>query len=381
MTINIGVSGGQGLIGQGVLRSLVEGGRIDQITCFDLETTGRIEGIEEKIVDIYDKELMLREFRNIDLIINMVGPYYKHGTVVADAAFEAGINYTDACADIEITEALLAKDEQWKSADLTLLTGLGSSPGHGSLLARTLAAKFDKVLEIHIVWVTGGQEVTDVEEESGTLKDFIIQEFGEIPTYKDGKIIKVRGFIDGAEVVKLGDWTVNVYHSGHTEPITMPRYFPGIRTVTCKGNVVPFGFTNLVRKAVEIGLSWEKRIKVGDIKISPLDFLVFYLKSRRAMSYYDLTSLKYEGGGLIRVVGLRNGKEETEIVSLNDISDDLGLTKEDLSMARTTAVPIAVVSEAIALGEVKKRGAYAPEALDAELAQKLINEINNRWKS
>ena len=43
-----------------------------------------------------------------------------------------------------------------------------------------------------------------------------------------------------------------------------------------------------------------------------------------------------------------------------------------------TAVPIAVVSETIVHGQVKRRGAYAPEALDTELVEKILNDIMNR---
>ena len=50
-------------------------------------------------------------------------------------------------------------------------------------------------------------------------------------------------------------------------------------------------------------------------------------------------------------------------------------------MTMATAVPIAVVSEAMALGEVDRCGAYAPEALDGALASKLLADIAKRLKS
>jgi len=373
MTISIGIAGGQGLIGQGVCKALIEGGRIDKIVALDLKTTGKIEGVEERIVDVHDKSALIEIFKDLNLVVNIVAPYYRHGTAVADAALEAGIHYTDACADIEITKALLDQDEKWKNAGLTLLTGLGASPGMTNMLVKLLASRFEEVLEAHVVWATGGAEVKSQEEATGTLEDFIREEFGEIPTYVDGQFVNVTGFLDGAEKVQFGDWNITVYHSGHSEPITIPRYLPGIRTISCKGNVAPFGVAQLIQKAVEIGLDSDKRIKVAGQKISPLTFLTAYLNSPKAFSYYDLESLKFPGGMQVKVVGIRNGKQETEIENLT--SDSFS---EQTDMTRSTAVPIAVVSEAIALGEVSRRGAYAPEALDTDSISKFLDEITNR---
>lgn len=373
MTISIGVTGGQGLIGQGVCKALIEGSKVDRIVALDLKTTGKIEGVEEKIVDIHDKSALVENFRDLNLVVNIVAPYYRHGTAVADAALEANIHYTDACADIEITKALLDQDEKWKNTGRTLLTGLGASPGLTNMYVKLLASRFEEVLEAHVVWATGGAEVNTQEDPTGTVEDFIREEFGEIPTYIDGQFVTVTGFLDGAEKVQFGDWIITVYHSGHSEPITIPRYLPNIRTVSCKGSIAPFGVTQLIQKAVEIGLDSDKRIKVAGQKISPLTFLIAYLNSPKGFSYYDLESLKFPGGMQIKVVGIRNGKQETEIENLASNSPT-----EQTNMTKSTAVPIAVVSEAIALGEIKKSGAYAPEALDADLISKFLDEIMNR---
>jgi len=217
-------------------------GKIDKILALDLRKTG-LKGVEERIVDIYNNDLLVDTLKEVDLVINVVAPYFRHGTVVADAAFKAGIHYTDTCADIEITKALLSQNEKWEKGGLTLITGLGASPGITNLLVAKLSSKFETVLEAHIAWVTGMGDVESVEttEGIGTLIDFINEEFGEIPTYKNGKIITVIGFKDGAEEIILDKTPCLVYHSGHSEPITLPRYFPDLRSASCKGNILPFG--------------------------------------------------------------------------------------------------------------------------------------------
>ena len=129
----------------------------------------------------------------------------------------------------------------------------------------------------------------------------------------------------------------------------------------------------LIQKAVEIGFDSDKRIKVAGQKISPLTFLTAYLESPKAFSFYDLESLKFPGGIQVKVIGVRNGKQEIEIENI--VSNSVS---EQADMTRSTAVPIAVVSEAIALGKLKRRGALAPEALDANLISQLFDEIMNR---
>ena len=172
MTISIGVAGGQGLIGQGVCKALIEGGKVDRIVALDLKTTANIEGVEERIVDIHDKSALIEKIKDLNLVVNIVAPYYRHGTAVADAALEAGVHYTDACADIEITKALLDQDEIWKNAGLTLLTGLGASPGLTNMYVKLIASRFEEVLEAHVIWATGGAEVNTQEDPTGTAEDW-----------------------------------------------------------------------------------------------------------------------------------------------------------------------------------------------------------------
>jgi len=365
MSGTIAVTGGQGVVGQITCKSLLEGRRVDRVIALDLHTTGRIKGIEEKVVDVHNKAELVKALKGVDVVVNLVAPYYLHGTVVADAAFEAGAHYTDISADVPITEKLLEEDKKWKDAGLTLITGMGAAPGTSNLMIAEFASNFDKIIEAHIAWVAG-QDPQEIEE-SATLKDFIKMEFGKIVSFIDGKMVTVQGFVDGAEDLKFGDKTVTVYHSGHSEPITVPRYFPGIRTVTVKGNGAPFGICEIIGKAVEIGLDSEEEIEVKGNKIKPIDFLTSYFTSETAMSRCDLSSMGIGCFLQVRVVGLRAGKEETRSKTLkfpNAVS--------------FPAVAVAISSEAIANGEIKLRGAFAPEALDAKLSGKLIRDTFSR---
>lgn len=369
---SIAVIGAQGYIGSASCKALVERGKIDKVLALDLTKTG-LMGVEERIVDIYNNDLLVETLKEVDLAINVVAPYFRHGTIVADAAFKAGIHYTDACADIEITKALLSQNEKWKEAGLTLITGLGASPGITNLLVAKLASKFDTVLEAHIAWVTGmgDVETIDISEGIGTLIDFINEEFGEIPTYKDGNIITVTGFKDGAEEIILNKTPCLVYHSGHSEPITLPLYFPDLRSASCKGNIVPFGLSEVFREALEKRLDLEKIIIESAKVEAPYEYMKLELGKHIDLSKIDYETANFGGGIQVKVKGLRKGKEKIKIKKLTV----KGFNPEYFDMAMDTSIPIAVLSEEIALGKIRKRGAYAPEALGPDLAKKMYRKI------
>lgn len=370
MSKTIAVVGGHGAIGKKVCEALVKGGAADRVLCMDMRTTGAIAGVEERVVDIYDTRNFVAALEGVDVVVNAVGPYLAHGTTVAEACLAAGAHYTDACADVPVTKALLAMDEQFKAKGLSLVTGLGFSPGLTNLVVRQLASEFDEVERADLAfWVRGGSDIT--EGDTGTLKDYITQEFGPVESFEGGEMVTVQGFIDGAEQIDVEGTEITVYYAGHTEQLTVPRFIPGFSTVTLKGEVIPVGLSRLVAKAVEMGLSSEEELEVGGHKVTPLQFVMSYVFSETASQSYDLGSLEMPDGLQVRVAGKIEGGEETRVVQI------LFGPYEDC-MEIGTGYPVAVAAEFLLSGDIDLRGAYAPEALDAALAERLIQASVDR---
>ena len=370
----IAVTGGQGFIGKSVVASLVQGGKADRVIVMDQFKSAEIEGAEEQIVDIHNKPQMVDALKNVDLVINLVAPYTTHGLAVADAAFESGTHFTDVCADVEITEALLAQDQKWKDAGLTVMTGLGMSPGLTNLCVAKNAANLDEITDARMYWWCGTGDETDVEKIAGTARCFLKEEFGPVASYEGGKRISVRGFSDGAETKDILGNEIALYYAGHTEQITVPRYFPNIQNAVLKGEVLPVGLSRLGKKAVDMGLNSEKKISIGGKEVTPLDFFISYmLDPDTAESLYDLESMALPEGMLVEVEGLRNGQKE--MISEGYV---YGTQAGGDSLTLLTGVPAAVASEYVATGEISRPGVFAPEAIDAELATRLIAESLQR---
>ena len=140
------VLGGAGGMGQGVARDLIKQAQITKVTLGDINTDpDRLADklrASEKIalikIDVNDHGGMVSAIKEVDVIINCAGPFYKTAVAVARAAVEAGVNYIDICDDYEATEILFSSDidQAAKEAGITVLTGMGSDPGTNNVLVK-----------------------------------------------------------------------------------------------------------------------------------------------------------------------------------------------------------------------------------------------------
>jgi len=376
MSFTIAVTGGQGFEGRMIVQTLVARNNADRVIAIDMFKSGELEGAEELIGDIHDHDALVELLKDVDLVFNAVGPYFAHGTAVADAALASGTHYADLCADIEITRALIAKDKQWQEAGLTAVTGFGMSPGLTNLLAAKLAARLDEMQQVSMFWWGSiGDEVVP-SDMRGTLEGLLNEEFGPVTTFEDGKEITVNGFRDGAEELDVMGHKLTFFHAGHSEQITMPLYFP-VEQAHLKGCVLPNGVTQLIDAGVKIGMKSKDEIDVYGVKMKPFDFLINYAFNKNTYAEQcDLDSLNAPEGVCARVVGLRDGKQVTltEGIALGERSGNC----EGMLM---TGVSAAVCAEGVVNGLISRRGVYAPEALDADTAVKLIDASNDQFSA
>jgi len=131
------VLGGAGGMGQGVARDLIKQQQISAVVLGDLfpdpERLAPKLRQSEKVnlikMDVNDHAAMVSAFKNVDVVINCAGPFYKTAVPVARAAVEAKVNYIDICDDYEGTEVLFNSeiDGLARKAGITVLTGLSKA--------------------------------------------------------------------------------------------------------------------------------------------------------------------------------------------------------------------------------------------------------------
>ena len=247
------VLGGAGGMGQGVARDLIKQQQVTDVILADLypdlkRLAPKLRDSEKATLikmDVNDHDAMVNRFKEIDVVINCAGPFYKTAVPVAKAAVEAKKNYIDICDDYEGTEILFNSDidKMAKEAGITVLTGMGSDPGTNNVLVKWYADRLDQVDDIYLYWVVS------IAELAGAAWDHSLHmTLGKIPQYIDGELVYVEG---GTEEVAeqflepLG--TCHVRYVGHPQPLTLPRYIKGVKNVIIKGALIPLWVDELIK--------------------------------------------------------------------------------------------------------------------------------------
>jgi lysine 6-dehydrogenase len=361
------VLGGTGGMGQGVARDLIKQEKIIKVILGDINTDP--ERVQEKLrasekvsllgIDVNDHNGMISAIRDVDVVINCAGPFYKTAVAVARAAVEAKVNYIDICDDYEAVPILFSSadiDKAAKEAGITVLTGMGSDPGTNNVLVKWYANQLDRVDEIHLFWVVS------IAELAGAAWDHSLHMVtGKIPQYLDGKLEYVEGGTgeETAEFLQpLG--TCVVRYVGHPQPITIPRYIEGVKKVVIKGALIPSWVDELIKEQKETGFLGTEPVEVKGTKVIPYDL---------TLRLWDtIPKDRYNGpaasGLKVIVKGERKGKQVTYT------ADIVG------RMAPGTGLPASIAALMMFAGDVKVKGVVAPEGcIDPE---KFLAELLKR---
>ncbi|MFA5615900.1 MAG: saccharopine dehydrogenase NADP-binding domain-containing protein [Syntrophorhabdaceae bacterium] len=360
------VVGGTGGMGQGVARDLIKQERIEAVTLGDINVDpGRVQ---EKLkaspkvslvkIDVNDHAEMVAAIKAADVVVNCAGPFYKTAVAVARAAVEAKVNYIDICDDYEVAQVLFTSDIDGaaKQAGITVLTGMGSDPGTNNVLVKWYADRLDRVDEIYLYWVVS------IAELAGAAWDHSLHMvLGKIPQYIDGQLVEVDGG-DGEEIEHflepLGECLIS--YVGHPQPITIPRYIQGVKTVVIKGALIPLWVDRLIKEQKAMGLLANEPVAVRGNKVVPYDL---------ALKLWDTIPKDRDRGpeasGLkVIVKGERQGKQVTYT------ADIVG------RMAPGTGLPASIAALMMDAGEVTAKGVVAPEGcVDPD---KFLSELMKR---
>ncbi|MFO7266120.1 MAG: saccharopine dehydrogenase NADP-binding domain-containing protein [Limnochordales bacterium] len=288
--------------------------------------------------DARDYDAVVALMRRHDVALGALGPFYLYEEPMVKAAIVSRTPYVSLCDDAVAAAAALRYDRTAREAGVTIVTGLGWTPGLTNILARRLAARLDKPTDITVAWAGSAMESSGHAVALHTLYIFD----GRVTTFADGRHVEVPAG-SGSEDIEfpppLGK--VRVCHVGHPEPLTLPQHIPGVRSVALKGGLVEPTLHRLAVLTGRLGLArthgWREfwaRVLV------PMIPLLSRLGPRRpAVS-----------GTVVRVRGERGGRPVTL---------EAGVTT---SMRAMTAVPLAVGALWVAQGRARLPGVQPPEA-------------------
>jgi len=339
--MKIVVLGGCGDMGSHVVRDLLETSEATVVIADYRQEAARKMADElgpraqAAFVDATDPSSLKSVLQGADAAVGCIGPFYKFAVPMARAAVEAGVNYVDICDDYGPIDELFALDEAARKAGVTVITGLGWTPGITNVLARYGAEQLDEVDEINIAWAGGAADSKGL----AVIMHVFYAVTGEVPTYKDGRLIRVpASSTSGREPVEfpppLG--RIHVFHCGHPEPLTIPRYFK-VNTVTLKGALTP---------------DWNN--KLVDI-FAALKLIDTPAKRERVARIIHAIEGIFRVGGIacsgarVDVKGEKGGERKALSYS---VADRMGLL---------TGVPASIGAQWLAQGRIEEKGVFAPE--------------------
>ncbi len=356
------VLGGCGTVGSVAVKTLAAFDDFDEIVIADIDEEKAIHRAAEISVDTCsavkvdatDPDEIKKVIMGADVVLNCSGPFYRLGPIILKAVIESGINYVDVCDDFDATCLLLDMDDAAKKADITALTGMGSSPGVANLLAKFCADHMlDEVEVIDILHAHGGEPT----EGAAVVAHRVHSMLADIPMYLDGQFTTVRYFEESGRALEedvdfhcVG--THRCYPYPHPETITLPNYIE-CKRVTNLGCVLPNEYYSLIQQVVKAGLVDEEPIEVNGQQVVPLDFTIAYILSKRDKILEETNFGTQRGCLKITMKGKVEGKPHRF---------DFSLASEGLSMGEGTGIPAAIGALLMQRGKVYGKGVLPPEA-------------------
>jgi lysine 6-dehydrogenase len=290
-------------------------------------------------VDARDHAQLVEVISGHDVVAGALGPFYLFEVPVAKAAIAAGVPYVSICDDYDATQAVFALDEAARHRGITILTGLGWTPGLTNILARKGVSLLDSAKQIHISWAGASADAEGLAVILHTMHIFT----GRVPTFAGGAWQEVLAG-SGRQVVTFPQpvGSVTVYHVGHPEPVTIPRFLPGVEEVSLRGGLAESLLTSLSIAIARLGLTRtpQRRARLARLMKPMLPRLErLGIKKTQPMS-----------AAHVEVWGTKDGQPaRVELTAVGRMAD-------------LTSLPLVVGTLMLGRGEIRSPGVLAPEA-------------------
>ncbi|MBC8293771.1 MAG: saccharopine dehydrogenase NADP-binding domain-containing protein [Proteobacteria bacterium] len=342
------VAGGAGDVGSNAVADLVESDGVESVVIADRDITaaaklaeglsGRGATVEALEVDANDHDQLVAAFSDCDVVASALGPFFRFEPLLAAAALAAGSDYVSVCDEWEPAGQVLDQFHQPAvERGVTVLTGMGVSPGITNLVIARLINELDRAdsadVYVYQPLDAGGGEAV--------LRHMLHIMSGYVYAWRGGEDAMIAACSESREVEFATAGSLNTWNMGHSEPRTLPHYFPALDEV---GFYMGFGSGS--RLLVEAA-RW------GVFSVGPLRELSLWLL-QLAEGLFPANE-PVPGELRIDVTGEKDGEPCT-----------LGMFAEG-TMGGSTGASLSVAAQMLVRGEQHSGpGAWAPEGcLDA----------------
>ena len=372
-TVRVVALGGAGDMGRWAVRTAVKYDFVDEILVADLElasaerVAGRVGSkARAAAADAADAAGLRNLLRGADVVLNTVGPFYRFGVPILEAAIDAGCHYLDICDDWEPTLAMLELDSRARDAGVTAIVGVGASPGVSNLLAAKAISRLDAVEEVITGWglsMTGTESDDDTgagegdargsgaHRPSAAIVHWMHQCSGTIRVHRSGRFEDVKP-VQEMQIDYPGIGVGTAWSVGHPEAVTLPLTYPEIQN-SINVMVAP-------RFVIEAVRAVGAAIDAGDLSVEEA---AAQMEGPVPPELRKATDSESGGVQLPPLFALARGRRGSESMDIGALV--LGMPAG--GMGGATGVPLAVGLSLFARGRLERRGVFAPEgAMDPD---------------
>jgi len=334
------------LVSSSVEEVIIADCNVDRAT----KLSGELSTDTTKVTAVYtdaDKhESLVSAMKGADAVASGLGPYNKYGAKVIEAAIDAGVPFADINDDYDSTRACLPLDTAARKAGVTVLVGMGASPGMTNIMARYGADALDQADAVHSYWAASATEPSGIAVGLHSLH----AQTGKIPTFRNGEMTDVEAFSE-KELVEFLDpiGTQEVHQFGHPEPITIPMYLKGLKEVTLKGGMFPASMDRFYELLAYFDFSSKKPVRIGDHEVVPAEMTNELIHHASIFKTPEMKGPKEGFGTVVEVSGRKAGQDVRYRYSWNG------------RMHRLTGISLSIATQMLARGDMREPGVFAPE--------------------
>ena len=354
--------GGSGGMGRFAVEASMGFENIDQITVADINSNAAIDfakTMNDKVtgigLNVTDIDALKEQMKHADVVLNTVGPFFKYGPPILEAALDSGCNYLDINDDWEPTVTMLEFHQKAENNSRTAILGMGASPGLTNMLGAAALRELDEVETVYTGWSMDGATPEEQSSQSGVNAAMIhaVQQMtGRVKIQKGGEYKMVKP-LKRVEINFPGFGKFKPHIFGHPEAITFPHHFKTIKNSINLAHGSGFGTLKWIMKLVD----WKM------ISVEKAASIIENLSSsiRKDMEDQELKS-DLRQTNLSEpppLYALAIGKKNEEKASCGAIFN----VSELVTMGEATGIPLACGLKLLIDGKISKKGVFAPEGV------------------
>ena len=300
-------------------------------------------------VDVSDSSALAKHIKDAAIVVNTTDG--SRSIEILCAAIQAHVPYLDVHGTLLVDERL-ALSAAAETAGITVLIGMGCSPGITNMLAGYGARNAAGAITVEVEYVTHRPMNPTLGLLDTALRQF--RNHVRSTVYEDGTYHSKLPFEGELRTRFPGlEEEVDLVYTPHSEPVTLPRFVPGLKKVTVRGAYQPQMMT-LLRALYSFGLMRQDlKVNVGGVSHDFQPILRDALMGDGSPKPAGVTPLYLLR---VRVTGEEKGRRV-----INEMTVGHPHGWDPLPQGRMTALPASFTAQLIARREFQRPGVCGPE--------------------